>query len=382
MRRNRKGFTLIELIIVLAIFSIIMTLVMSFIDPVSKIMKKASTRERTAAYVDNIGEYLDNSLHYAKFMRVYYGDFVDPADPTKVIPEGVAVQNLVEEAYNGALKYNSKASKESDKFKPLQGTVRVLKLMNQDDGKLEKGQIYETVYNFAAGDNVKDASGDPHADSYSAQVSIHDPKTEENIPVINAEHFEDYCYYYKTGYYTLNQLKDPENYADPSDATKSFALKNRVYYSSLNPMLYAADADGVADDVVTIRPNEDFCVNVVSYKNDEADNMVVAKYTGGGSDVDVPVFKSPAHMDAVSMYLPNINSFADNPDDPVYVRYKRKANGDKQVTNGKYVFEPVSAKNTTTPFSEYTANTSTKKDIIYIVFIVPDEVRDTNINYN
>ena len=51
-----KGFTLIELIIVLAIFSVIMTLVMSFIDPVSRLMTKTSVRERTSAYVDNIGE--------------------------------------------------------------------------------------------------------------------------------------------------------------------------------------------------------------------------------------------------------------------------------------------------------------------------------------
>lgn len=382
MRRNRKGFTLIELIIVLAIFSIIMTLVMSFIDPVAKIMKKASTRERTAAYVDNIGEYIDNSLHYAKFMRVYNGDFVDPTNLSTAIPEGVAVQNLIEEAYNGALKYNSKANKQSEKFLPLQGTVRVLKFMNEDVDKLEKGHVYETIYHFAAGNNVLDSNGDPHPDSYAAQVSIHDPKTEENIPVINSEHYEDYCYYFKSGYYTLDQLKDPENYSDPSNASKSFALKNRVYYSSLNPMLYAADADGVVDDVVTIRPNTDYCINVISYKNDEPDNMVVAKYKGGGSTVDVPVFKSPAHMDAVSMYLPNISSMSTNPDDPVYVRFKRKANGDKQVVNGKTVFEPVSAKNTTTPFFEYTATTAGKKDAIYIIFIVPDEVRDTNINYN
>ena len=56
-----KGFTLIELIIVLAIFGIILSVVMSLLDPTSKIMKKASTRERTAAYADNISEYITNN---------------------------------------------------------------------------------------------------------------------------------------------------------------------------------------------------------------------------------------------------------------------------------------------------------------------------------
>ena len=44
MKKKLKGFTLIELIIVLAIFGIILTLVMSFIDPVEKVMTTTSKR--------------------------------------------------------------------------------------------------------------------------------------------------------------------------------------------------------------------------------------------------------------------------------------------------------------------------------------------------
>ncbi len=66
-----KGFTLIELIIVLAIFSGLMVLIMSFIDPVSRQMTDTSVRERTASYVDNISDYFDGSLRYAQFARVY-----------------------------------------------------------------------------------------------------------------------------------------------------------------------------------------------------------------------------------------------------------------------------------------------------------------------
>ena len=90
-----KGFTLIELIIVLAIFSVIMTLVMSFIDPVSKIMTKTSVRERTAAYVDNIGEYVSKSIRHAQNIVVYEHGISDD--------EQTVARDFVDTYYNGVI---------------------------------------------------------------------------------------------------------------------------------------------------------------------------------------------------------------------------------------------------------------------------------------
>ena len=44
--KKLKGFTLLELIIVIALFTIIMAAVMTLIDPVSKVMRKASIQEK------------------------------------------------------------------------------------------------------------------------------------------------------------------------------------------------------------------------------------------------------------------------------------------------------------------------------------------------
>ena len=100
-KTTKKGFTLMELIIVLALFSVIMVLVMSFIDPASKLMNKTSTREKTAAYVDNINEYVDKSLRYASFVRIFESDFCSKTVPTP-IAEDKAVQEFIDDFFDGA----------------------------------------------------------------------------------------------------------------------------------------------------------------------------------------------------------------------------------------------------------------------------------------
>ena len=48
-KRTQKGFTLIELIIVMAVFSILMVAVMSIVNPLSKVVKKVSIQEANTA---------------------------------------------------------------------------------------------------------------------------------------------------------------------------------------------------------------------------------------------------------------------------------------------------------------------------------------------
>lgn len=75
-KKTLKGFTLIELIIVLAIFSGIMAGAISLIDPVSKIMTKASVSEKTNSYVNTIQDYVEGSVKYAENLNVYVVDYV------------------------------------------------------------------------------------------------------------------------------------------------------------------------------------------------------------------------------------------------------------------------------------------------------------------
>ncbi len=68
MKKRLKGFTLMELIVVLATFSIIMFGAMQLIAPVSKMIIQAETQEQGTAAVSSISSYLDYTLSSSQFM--------------------------------------------------------------------------------------------------------------------------------------------------------------------------------------------------------------------------------------------------------------------------------------------------------------------------
>ncbi|MBQ3138520.1 MAG: type II secretion system protein [Ruminococcus sp.] len=375
-KRKAKGFTLIELMIVLAIFGIILSLVMSFIDPVAKVMKTTSTRERTAAYVDNIGEYIDNSLHYAKFMRVYNGDFCDstymaPLDSDLMKAEMAAVQKMVDESLDQAVDSSGN---------PIEGRARVLKLINstpdrvKNTGCNEVGQIYESVYKFTVGDHVYKRVTD--AEGNETLELIEDKSTDSTIstvytnqPVVNDEHLNEYCYYYVKGYYTLDAITDPENYTDTYDATRSFASSPREYYSRLNPIT----------DMALPGSDKTLCINVVSYLRDKAKSInnieKNVKYQKDESTIeDAILFKSPAYLSSASMTLLNLGQGS-------YTKLARDVNHNKK---SPIEFAPITGA-LYSPKMEYIPGydeTKGNTDNIYIVYIMPDEIYDAQISYD
>lgn len=70
--RKRKGFTLVELIIVMALFSLVMYSVVQLLGPVSKFFVRSSNFESTTACVDNLKRGIEGNLKYADRVRVYY----------------------------------------------------------------------------------------------------------------------------------------------------------------------------------------------------------------------------------------------------------------------------------------------------------------------
>lgn len=380
-----KGFTLIELIIVLAIFSVIMTLVMSFIDPVSRLMTKTSVRERTSAYVDNIGEYVSKSVRHAQNIIVYENGLSGGT-------EYELVRNFVDTYYDGGIDEN---------LDPLKGKVHVLKLINDTvtDGSdtLEAGKIYESVYDFTSGmgkptkvyfdksanakvpDSVIAGMTDEQikAAGYTLLNEItYDDVTFKhsvpsivlsNVPVINEEHFKDYSYYYQLGMNTFEPIPNVSGY------TPALPESDKFFYNRITAMKDSAD------NIFSDNVNEyQFVVNIVSFLNNDVNNKINCTYSetlGDGTVVseDVTVFKSPAAMSSVGMTFKNVQMQKESKS-VKYYRKKLNEDGSIATEDGNIVIEPVTNNLGSAPFQRITDGTENN---IYMIFTVPNEIKDT-----
>ena len=96
-QKQLKGFTLVELVVVMAIFSMIMFGAMQLMDPVSKIFQRTSNYETSAATVDNVKRYIEGSIRYADFINVYEGSYMqyDPTSGDVAITEEQAIDEFM-----------------------------------------------------------------------------------------------------------------------------------------------------------------------------------------------------------------------------------------------------------------------------------------------
>ena len=91
--KKHSGFTLLELIIVMALFTIIMYSAVQLMQPVSKYFVRSSNYESSTACVDNMKRAIEGNLKYADRVRVYadYNPYMDDpyypeySDPAKTI---------------------------------------------------------------------------------------------------------------------------------------------------------------------------------------------------------------------------------------------------------------------------------------------------------
>lgn len=141
MKKSLKGFTLVELIVVMAIFAVLMLGAISLVDPVSNIFKKISTTEKTYSYVNTIQNYLEDSLEYSENVWVYTSDTME-TDGTEGVSE-VEIRDAVESFrkayYEDIVKYDGSSTSFVD------GKIRVLCLENSNGGRISLRE-----YNFSS----------------------------------------------------------------------------------------------------------------------------------------------------------------------------------------------------------------------------------------
>ena len=334
--KKQKGFTLIELLIVMAIFGIIMLGVMKIADPLARVMNKSSTKEKSAAYVDNITDYLDSSMRYAKYMKVYKGEFTE----YRTMSETEIVKEFINDYYDGCIDSTNHLMK---------GDLHVMKLFSQgtytnsagstvqltvDDGagtthNVNDGEIWETIYSFTCGD------------SYIDDASIRQWNEEPVVNlttsrmVINPEHLRDYSYYYKYGYSTF------ESVDHTSDRDTFFALH----------------------DSTTDLGSKGIALSVVAYPKDNKE--IQADGTAW--------FKAPCYMNTLSLYLINLDKLT-GAGSITDIRQVQDDTGYAAPVDGEIPVEKVTPMDT--PFRQYplVSGTAEYSDNIYFVYVLPSEL--------
>lgn len=201
-RKALKGLTLIELIVVMAIFSILLVGIMSFFQPVEKIFKNTAISEKTYSYANNIEELLEAKLKYADAVWIFNSSKMDAtafgkntngmADDTELTE---ACEAFAKMYYEGVVMHDDPGS--GDHY--VTGKVHIMHLINDKanfpgaalPSEYEVGQIGERTVNF---------KGDPTATKMLTSTLAAESNSDL---IVNSAYFKagdaKYNYHYSLG---------------------------------------------------------------------------------------------------------------------------------------------------------------------------------------
>ncbi|MDE5583424.1 MAG: prepilin-type N-terminal cleavage/methylation domain-containing protein [Ruminococcus sp.] len=281
-KRNIKGFTLVELIVVMAVFGLIMLGALRLLDPVNRMMKSASIQESNTATVDNIKRYFEGTLRYANAVYVHNGDlkyYATGGMPTVI---GGSEEDRQKEAVQ-ALVDNVFINRVDESDTPItNGTAYVMKIDNDNQGR-----ITESVFSFDAGYKYK--QWNPATSNWDieqtrpANVSL----VSFDQPVINDVYYENYSIFVSLGYNTMQAVEAGIALPTP--------VEDKQYFGQIVPE--KADALGNA-----IFSPSDFAFTFTTYKNQNGTKIYHHEIDGKH------IFGSPYSSANASLALLNINS--------------------------------------------------------------------------
>lgn len=370
-KKNLKGFTLVELIVVMAVFGIIMLGAMQFLSPVSRMMKGASLQEANSATVDNIKRYFEGTLRYASAINIHNGDLseLDASGTSYVVLSGTEEERQKKAVTNFVNSYFRNKVDSNDR--PVKGEVHLMKIDNDNGGK-----ITESLFNFEAGYTYFDWVADPtdlvNGGSWSRPV-VEPPAsvtmTSFDQPVINNVYYKDYSIFATLGYNTVNAIQAGEVSALPA------RVRDDQYFGKINPV-------EIDDGTGTLIPYtfglDMFSFSFVTYKNDtDGSGNSLYHHTVDGQHV----FGSPYASSNATLALVNMKSGFCSDYNTSLNNYpiRRNGNGYTPTTmvdekTGRTINSPDGKwdyDDSLVPPNSFTANTVAGNNI-YIIYALPN----------
>ena len=231
-KHTRKGFTLMELIIVIALFSVIMYSIVQLMDPVSKYFVRSSNFENTNACVDNMKRCIEGNLKFADRVRVYSG--YRPYHYNTVTEGGITTQvspyaSTTNLAYPvGSLEENVTGFYneffKNRKYLKSHGTIYVLIFDNTeliDDTNLAKLGVYSqfTDQKLNAGKIVR---YEYSFDNYNGNLDLAHPHT--TVWYVNQKMYSNFEYRFTLGAFDPSEIVAGASF-NPEDTTISITMR-------------------------------------------------------------------------------------------------------------------------------------------------------------
>jgi len=318
-KRTKKGFTLVELVIVMAVFGLILVAVISIANPVSKIFKKAEFNEKTYSDSNNISLYLQNQLQFADNLVLYTEDVMENAPAADGIADADQIALKFAETYYADVVTKNIGSSEKDinGSKYVNGNVYVLRLANHDSdsetdsegNRVRKGQIYLYQYPFTSHDTSKPTCS---MASKTPCVKIDTANVKKLVPQLSDAYFDSATAKnpagakYATSSYATN-AKYVYSYA--LGAHKLTTIENQVSGSHDMYNAIIDDKDNVGDLNYNLN-YQNLSVSIIASRPlTAAEESSYAKVGSGEDekDIDFSVFKGPASISASNIPLLNMS---------------------------------------------------------------------------
>ena len=281
----KKGFTLLELIVVMAIFSLLMVAVMSMIDPVSQIFKRQSVAEKTYSYAHNIQTYLQTHLEYAESMVVTTGDQFKPDTEDKKYP-GEDIEDAVKKYAKNHFEYDV-VPKDKNDIRWMKGKVHVLRMVNTG---ADRGQIKHSVYAFKS--NTSDNDG--------LTVTLEQDEEDGINPAFFKASDAKYNFSYALGASKLVSVPTPAS----GDANSTYKALKTDYDGGKAPDV-KMDSFNISIVIDKAGKNNQGSIDVSEAKKDDAgDPQKDAE--GNPITADYRAFRMPAVLQVASIELSNL----------------------------------------------------------------------------
>lgn len=289
-KKALKGFTLIELIIVMAVFGLLLIAVISIANPVSRIFRNTESAEKSYAYSNNIQLYLQNKLEYADNMVVYTEN-----DLPKPLLSDLATDYINTYYKDIVTKDTGTIAVNLDASEYMDGKLYIMRLANHDSSSefdsdnraIRKGQIYLYSYDFNTNTGLRTANADAVPQLADAYFRAGDAKFDLN---------------YALGAQELKSV------TVPGTSERFRAIENDVPEKDENGDFILDDAGNVVEKKIAAGDInfKNFAISIIASKKMESkDNTAIAN--AGMDTLSFELYKDPTSISVANIPLLNMN---------------------------------------------------------------------------